>query len=145
MAIVVQLEVAARLVAQPGGREYGYLSVLTQLSMQPGIALRIPPGAFRPPPKVSSALVRMHPHAGRGRAAELAIDDEQLFLHFVQACFAQKRKTLVNNLRAMLPAGTAEELVKTADLPADVRAEQLGLQQLARLFCLREQWKAENK
>src|SRR4029077_20477902 len=57
--IVIQAEVAFRLVARPGPRDYGYLSVLTQFFSRPVIALKLPPGAFRPPPEVRSALVSM--------------------------------------------------------------------------------------
>ena len=63
--IVVQLEVAARIVARPGRRDYGYLSVASQFYTNPEIVLRIPPGAFRPPPRVASALLRMTLPGGR--------------------------------------------------------------------------------
>src|SRR5713226_6763646 len=83
--IVIQLEVAARLTAHPGTRAYGYLSVLTQYYAKPEIVLRIPRGAFRPPPKVTSALVHLRLP---GERAGLDIADGTKFLEFVQACFA---------------------------------------------------------
>jgi len=131
IAAVVQLEVAERLTARPGRRAYGYLSVLTQFYAQPAIIFRIPPGAFRPPPQVSSALVRMRLP---GKRRTLGLSDEKLFLAFVQAVFAQKRKTLVNNLRTFLPAGEAARLAGELKLPPKARAEELTLEQLAELF-----------
>jgi 16S rRNA (adenine1518-N6/adenine1519-N6)-dimethyltransferase len=129
--IVIQLEVAARLVARPGRRDYGYLSVLTQFYAQPEIALRIPPGAFRPPPKVASALVAMHLP---GERAGLGVRDEAEFLRFVQRCFAQKRKTLANNLRRLASTNRVQEVLTTCGLKPAARAEELRLEQFASLF-----------
>jgi len=129
--IVIQLEVAARLVARPGRRDYGYLSVATQYFTRPEILFRIPPGAFRPPPKVASALVAMQ--VPGGRAAE-KIRDEEKFLRFVQTCFAQKRKTLANNLRGAATPGETQALLATMALGAKARAEELTLGQFASLF-----------
>ena len=137
IAVVVQLEVAARLVAKPGGRDYGYLSVLTQFYMQPELVLRIPPGAFRPSPKVTSALVVMRPP---GASAGLHIADDSRFLRFVHACFAQKRKTLANNLRSLLPSSLqARQLIESVGLAHNARAEQLSIARFADLFHNREQ------
>src|SRR5262249_34168604 len=94
--IVIQAEVAFRLVARPGTRDYGYLSVVTKCFSRPTIALKLPPVAFQPPPEVGSALVSMKLP---GENARLELQDGGLFLDFVKQCFAQKRKTLVNNLR----------------------------------------------
>lgn len=129
--VVVQLEVAARLAAHPGRREYGYLSVATQYFTRPEIVFRIPPGAFRPRPKVASALVAMRLPGPR---AELGIKDEGAFLRFVQGCFAQKRKTLANNLRAFLPAGRVEAALAGSGIIAKARAEELTLLQFVSLF-----------
>jgi 16S rRNA (adenine1518-N6/adenine1519-N6)-dimethyltransferase len=128
--IVIQLEVAARIVAHPGRREYGYLSAACQFYARPEILLRIPPGAFRPPPKVASALVRMNLP---GERAKLAIDDDQGFLKFVGVCFGQKRKTLRNNLRRFA-ANRITEALAGCGLRADARAEQLSLPDFAKLF-----------
>ena len=130
--IVIQFEVAVRIVAQPGRREYGYLSVVSQWFGRPEIAFRIPPGAFRPPPKVASALVSFRMPGAR---AKHSIDDENAFLEFVKECFAQKRKTLRNNLRGRLGART-EELLREASLSPSARAEQLTISQFAALFRL---------
>ena len=129
--IVIQLEVAARIVARPGGRTFGYLSALCQFYANPEMLFRIPPGAFRPPPKVSSALVRLRLP---GQRARLGIEDEPAFLKFVQACFSQKRKTLRNNLRALVSLERAEAVLAACGIGPSVRAEALSLDQFAKLF-----------
>src|SRR4029077_5190099 len=88
--LVVQLEVAERMTARPGSRDFGYFSAFTQFYSRAEILLRIPPGAFQPPPKVSSALVALHLP---GERTKLGISDEAGFLRFLKVCFAQKRKT----------------------------------------------------
>jgi len=129
---VIQFEVAARIVAPPGRRDYGYLSVVSQWFSRPEIAFRIPPGAFRPPPKVASALVSL---GLPGQRAQHPLDDENAFLNFVKECFAQKRKTLRNNLRQRLGTRT-EEVLRGAGLSPGARAEELSVAQLAALFTL---------
>jgi 16S rRNA (adenine1518-N6/adenine1519-N6)-dimethyltransferase len=142
---VMQLEVAERLVSPPGHREYGYLSVATQFYSTPRIAFKIPPGAFRPPPKVDSALVTLN---FPGDGADLNVPDAAAFMEFVQLCFAQKRKTLVNNLRTkfakpeLSPKGASAnyagvdlpQLLRAASISPTARAEQLTVSQLAALF-----------
>jgi 16S rRNA (adenine1518-N6/adenine1519-N6)-dimethyltransferase len=130
--VVIQFEVAARIVAPPGRRDYGYLSVASQWFGRPEIAFRIPPGAFRPPPKVASALVTFDMP---GIRAKNPIDDEPAFLDFVKECFAQKRKTLRNNLRGSLGDRT-EGILLEAGLNANARAEELSVDRLAALFQL---------
>ncbi len=129
--IVIQWEVAARIVARPGRREYGYLSAACQFYAKPEIALRIPAGAFRPPPRVTSALVHM---TMPGERASLGIGDERRFLEFVQTCFGMKRKTLRNNLRGMATEERVRGAMEAAGLRGDARAEQLTLGQFAALF-----------
>lgn len=134
--IVIQLEVAERIAARPGpsssagGRNYGYLSVACQYYAQPEIALKLPPGAFRPPPKVDSALVSM---TIPGERTALAIDDDEAFLEFVRLCFAQKRKTLRNNLRAVAPDNIIRRAIAECGLPEDVRAERLSVKEFVLL------------
>jgi 16S rRNA (adenine1518-N6/adenine1519-N6)-dimethyltransferase len=132
--IVIQLEVAQRIVARPGRREYGYLSAACQFYAEPKIALRLPPGAFRPPPKVDSALVAMTMPGERGRLGINGASEEQRFLEFVQTCFSQKRKTLRNNLKAMASDERIHAAFALVGLSADARAEQLTLAQFAALF-----------
>jgi 16S rRNA (adenine1518-N6/adenine1519-N6)-dimethyltransferase len=129
--IVIQLEVAARIVAKPGSRAYGYLSAACQFYTRPEIVLRIPPGAFRPPPKVASALVRMDLP---GERAKLRVSDDARFLKFVGVCFEQKRKTLRNNLRAFTKGEQLEQTLAACRLRPDARAEQLSLAEFAQLF-----------
>ncbi len=128
---VVQWEVATRIVARPGRREYGYLSAVCRFYTQPELVLRVPPAAFRPPPRVTSALVCM---TLPGERATLAVSDEKRLLDFVQTCFVQKRKTLRNNLRAIAPDARIQAALIAAGLRPDVRAEQLSLAQFAALF-----------
>ena len=123
---LVQAEVAARLAASPGGRDYGYLSVLTQLHARPRILFEVARTAFRPAPKVDSAVVLLEP---RDAAEEWNIPDKASFLRFASACFQHKRKTLRNNLA---PAYGRERLDAMAE--GRLRAEQLSVPQLAALY-----------
>jgi 16S rRNA (adenine1518-N6/adenine1519-N6)-dimethyltransferase len=129
--IVIQLEVAARLTALPGGKQYGYLSVATQFYSKPTFALRLPPGAFRPPPEVASALVSLK---FPGESANTHIEHPEKFLDFVKMCFAQKRKTLANNLRARCAPEQVREILGGMKLREDARAEQLSVAQFAALY-----------
>jgi 16S rRNA (adenine1518-N6/adenine1519-N6)-dimethyltransferase len=129
--IVIQREVAYRLVARPGTRDYGYLSVLSQYFSGPFIALRIPPGAFRPPPKVGSALVSMKLP---GEHVRLASEEESGFFDFVKRCFAQKRKTLLNNLRTIASTEEVHKFLTERKLKPAVRAEELTLHQFVELY-----------
>ena len=129
--IVVQHEVALRLAAQPGNRDYGYLSVLTQYFSRPELVLEIPQGAFRPPPEVCSALVTLR---FPGERAKLPQVDEDAFLEFVKVCFSQKRKTLVNNLKSRVEPELARAVLANLKLRADARAEQLSVANLGAIF-----------
>jgi 16S rRNA (adenine1518-N6/adenine1519-N6)-dimethyltransferase len=122
---LVQAEVAARLAANPGSRDYGYLSVLAQAQACVERLFEVPAAAFRPQPKVESAVVHLTP---RDAASEFGITDVRAFLRFASACFRHKRKTLRNNLAGAYP----KEIVDT--LPeGKLRAEQLPVAELARL------------
>ena len=131
--VIVQREVAERLVAKPRGSDYGYLSVLTQFHTEPELMFVVPRGAFRPAPKVDSALVRLAPPGAR---AKLQIADAQEFVRFLGACFRLKRKTLRNNLRPALPAARLQEALAEVELAPHARAEELPLGSLARLFAV---------
>ena len=123
---LVQAEVAARISAQPGTRDFGYLSVLCQVQAETETLFTVPADAFRPPPKVESAVVRL---TRRDMAAEWGISNVPAFLHFAQICFHQKRKTLRNNL------AQAYGTEKIEGLPEGrMRAEQLSVKELAALF-----------
>jgi 16S rRNA (adenine1518-N6/adenine1519-N6)-dimethyltransferase len=128
--IVIQHEVALRLVAQPGTRDYGYLTVLTQYYSRPELVLEIPRSAFRPPPEVGSALVTLRLPGERAKLPRL---DESKFLDFVKMCFSQKRKTLVNNLKLRVQPELIREALAKLNLRVDARAEQLSVSNLAAL------------
>lgn len=129
--IVIQWEVAQRLTAHPGNKSYGYLSVATQFYSRPELVLKLPRGAFRPPPEVDSALVTMRLP---GENAKLALENGESFLEFVKTCFAQKRKTLSNNLRGLAEPARVRELLEQLHLREEARAEQLSVAQLAGVY-----------
>lgn len=131
MFVIVQWEVAQRLVAAPGSRSYGYLSAFTQFYTRPKILFRIPPSAFRPRPAVHSALVRLTPP---GLGSHRPFADPRAFLRFLEQAFAHKRKTLLNNLRAYFPLARLTAALQSFPASLQVRAEQLSLEQLADLF-----------
>jgi 16S rRNA (adenine1518-N6/adenine1519-N6)-dimethyltransferase len=122
---LAQKEVAERIVASPGSRDYGYLSVSMQLSADIELLFEVPPAAFHPPPKVDSAVIRFLPH---NRAAELGIADRSAFLRFVSLCFRQKRKTLRNNLASHYGAAV------DAWPEAALRAEQIDIPAFAAMY-----------
>jgi 16S rRNA (adenine1518-N6/adenine1519-N6)-dimethyltransferase len=122
---LAQKEVAERITASPGSRDYGYLSVAMQLSADIELLFEVKPAAFHPPPKVDSAVLRFQPH---DRAAELGIAGRAAFLRFVALCFRQKRKTLRNNLAAQY--GAAVDGWPEAAL----RAEQIGIPVFAAMY-----------
>ena len=128
--LMLQREVADRLVAPPGGKEYGVLSVLIQHAAQVDMVLKLPPGAFRPPPKVNSALVRL-----RFRAPDPSVKDRKVFAAIVQAVFTRRRKTLANALLAyggssLLPPA---EALDRAGLDGRRRPETLSIAEFATL------------
>jgi 16S rRNA (adenine1518-N6/adenine1519-N6)-dimethyltransferase len=129
--LMVQREVADRIVAAPGSRDYGLLSVTVQMYGPVEPLFTLPPGAFSPPPDVHSTVFRWR---FASRFAELGVDNEG-FLRFVRQAFAQKRKTLANNL---LAAGYHPEAVQialtSASIQSQTRAEALSIEELARLF-----------
>lgn len=131
--IVIQWEVAARIAATPGHREYAYLSAFCQYFAHPEIVLRIPPGAFRPSPKVNSALVAM---TLPGERAHLGIRNDGAFLKFLQNCFSQKRKTLRNNLKNVFSDSQITHALAACNLTPKSRAEELSLPQFAKLYHL---------
>jgi 16S rRNA (adenine1518-N6/adenine1519-N6)-dimethyltransferase len=129
--IVIQLEVALRLTAQPGNKLYGYLSVATQFYSRPEFVLKLPPSAFRPPPEVASALVTLRLPGPGGRAG---LDDPGAFLEFVKLCFGQKRKTLANNLKPLAEPQRIRDLLRELKIREDARAEQLRIAQFSSIY-----------
>jgi 16S rRNA (adenine1518-N6/adenine1519-N6)-dimethyltransferase len=130
--IVIQDEVALRLTAAPDSRDYGYLSILTQLYTRPEYVFPIPREAFSPPPDVASALVTLRLPGERAKLA-LSAKDEDAFLNFVKLCFSQKRKTLANNLRSLAKPDDVRDALAVQHLRSDARAEQLTIAQFAAL------------
>ena len=132
--LMVQREVADRIAAPPGSRNYGLLSLTVQMYGPAQELFTLPPEAFSPPPDVYSTVFRWR---FAPRFEELGVE-EATFLRFVRQCFAQKRKTLGNNLRAagVLPERLAAALSQAAISP-QARAEALSIESLAALWrCL---------
>ena len=130
IVLLVQREVADRLAAQPGNSEYGLLSATAQLYARVEKMFTLPPGAFSPPPKVHSAVVRL---TIASRVEGLGVP-EAGFIEFLKKSFGQKRKTLWNNLKSEYePAALRTALEKSGVRPT-VRAEALSLEQSAALF-----------
>jgi 16S rRNA (adenine1518-N6/adenine1519-N6)-dimethyltransferase len=119
---LVQREVAERIAAGPGSRDYGYFSVAVQARAEVEKLFIVKPAAFKPPPKVDSAVIRLTPRP------HPAVTDLPAFLRFAGLCFRQKRKTLRNNL-----AGEYARELLDAQPEAPLRAEQLTVQQLSYL------------
>jgi 16S rRNA (adenine1518-N6/adenine1519-N6)-dimethyltransferase len=137
--VMIQREVADRVAAQPGSRDYGLLSVTAQLYARVEKLFTLPPGAFSPPPQVHSTVLRLT-MAPRFDELGLAASPEQpdlaeSFIQFLRICFAQKRKTLANNLRAAghVPDAIASALAASG-IPPLSRTEQLELPALAHLY-----------
>ena len=129
--LMVQREVADRITASPGSRDYGVLSATMQLYGVVQLLFTVPPSAFAPPPQVYSSVFRFHPQP---RFDELDVKPGE-FLPFLRTSFAQKRKTLVNNLRHSGYRGEAvADALSVAGLNATVRAEAVGLPQMAAVF-----------
>ena len=126
MCFMVQKEVALRLTAQPGEKPYGQLSVWLQLHYQTELLFDVAPGSFSPPPKVDSSIIRMQPHEN----PPVEVTNKEQFHKFIEAAFAQKRKTLRNNLKKILSA----EQMQTAGIDPSRRAETLTLKEFAALY-----------
>jgi 16S rRNA (adenine1518-N6/adenine1519-N6)-dimethyltransferase len=125
--IMVQREVADRIAAEPGSRDYGLLSATTQLYARVEKLFTLPPAVFSPPPQVHSSALRI---AMAPRLEELHVE-EAPFLAFLKLAFAQKRKTLLNNLRGQYPDPAVRAALKSAGLRADVRAEAVPLEKMS--------------
>jgi len=130
--LMLQREVADRLVAPPGTKEYGVLSILIGRAADVETVLKLPPGAFRPAPKVLSSLVRLH-----FRAPRPAVLDDAVFDRVVQAVFTRRRKTMSNALRALDAAWPTRlapvEALAAADIDGSRRPETLSIAEFARL------------
>ena len=128
--LMLQKEVADRLVAKPGSDDYGALAIQVALLADADRILSLPPGAFRPPPKVKSAVVRL-----RFRDPTVDVGDRSTFEKLVRGLFLQRRKTLANALKPVADAAgrSAAELIELARVDASRRPEALTLDDMARL------------
>ena len=125
MHFMLQKEVVERMAAPPGSKVYGRLSVMLQAYCTVTPLFTVPPGSFRPAPKVDSAVVRLVPRAGD----TIAIRDRMRFAAIVRAAFGQRRKTLRNALSGAMDAGA----IAAAGLGPGARAEQLSVADFVRL------------
>ena len=132
VVVMIQKEVAERLCAKPGGKEYGAISIATQYYSNPEIIKHVPAGAFIPAPKVDSAVVCMDILD----SPSVNPKDEKLFFKLVKAAFSQRRKTLVNALSGSGAFGSKEEIIKAIEelgFSLTVRGEALSIEEFCRL------------
>ena len=132
ITVMIQREVARRICAAPGSGDYGAFSVYCQYYTNPEILFEVEPACFLPPPKVTSAVVRLVP-----RPAWPEVDDPAHFFRVVRAAFAQRRKTLLNSLAASLEGAPDRtrlaQAIEGCGLPAGIRGERLSIPQFAQL------------
>jgi 16S rRNA (adenine1518-N6/adenine1519-N6)-dimethyltransferase len=130
IVLMVQREVADRIAASPGTRDYGLLSATAQLYAGVEKLFTLPPGAFSPPPKVHSAVLRltMAPQVESLHVPEAA------FIDFLKLSFGQKRKTLWNNLKSQYQPKSLRDALEKSGVKPTVRAEALSLEKSAALF-----------
>ena len=129
IVVMVQKEVAERLTAQPGGKEYGAISVFCNYYAETEMITKVPAGCFVPAPKVDSAVVRLRPR----KTPAVSVKDEKIFFRTVKAAFAQRRKTLLNCLASAFSADkeTLSELMRSAGIEPSRRGETLSLSEFA--------------
>ena len=128
LVVMVQKEVALRMVAQPGTKDYGALSVAVQYYTEPDIVLDVPPKSFLPAPAVTSSVIRC---VLRDKPP-VDVIDEKLFFRVVKAGFAQRRKTFVNTMKTTgLSKDRIEELLAKANIDGQRRGETFTLQEFA--------------
>ncbi len=133
ITIMVQKEVADRMQALPGSKDYGALSLAVQYYAKPEIVANVPPNCFMPRPKVGSAVIRLC----RYENPPVYVEDEKLMFQVIRASFNQRRKTLANGLsnsgEIHLDKESIQECIQSLGVPAAVRGETLTLQQFATL------------
>ena len=131
IAVMIQKEVGDKLLSRPGEDGYGPLAILCQYLCEVRRALDVPAACFTPPPKVDSSFMVLE----RRETPLCAVADEALFMKLVRGAFVMRRKTLVNNLMSAFALSREEATgcLERAQLPAQVRAEALSIEELARL------------
>lgn len=127
ITITLQREVAERIVAQPGNKDYGLLSITMQYYSNPKIKFIIPAGAFRPVPKVDSAVV----HIDILDKPKMDVFDEKLFFKVVRASFSRRRKTILNNLKNLEP--NIKEILSIFGINSGIRAENLTIEDFGKI------------
>jgi 16S rRNA (adenine1518-N6/adenine1519-N6)-dimethyltransferase len=127
VTIMAQREVAERIVASPGGKEYGVLSLMARYYSRPSLKFIVPKGAFRPVPKVDSALV----HLEINEEPPVKVPDEKLFFRIIKTAFSQRRKTLSNALKPV--TAETKQLLTLAGIDPGRRAETLSIEEFAHL------------
>jgi 16S rRNA (adenine1518-N6/adenine1519-N6)-dimethyltransferase len=130
LTLMLQREVADRVAAQPGNSEYGLLSATAQLYTRIDKLFTLPPGAFSPPPKVHSTVVRL---TMEPRLEKLDVPEEA-FIRFLRLAFGHKRKTLWNNLKSEYDSRLLRSAMERAGVRANVRAEALSLEKTAAVY-----------
>ncbi|WP_302226485.1 16S rRNA (adenine(1518)-N(6)/adenine(1519)-N(6))-dimethyltransferase RsmA [Veillonella magna] len=128
LVVMVQREVAERMVAQPGTKAYGALSVAVQYYTEPSIVMDVPPRAFMPAPEVTSAVICCRLR----EKPPVEVVDEKLFFRVVKAAFAQRRKTFSNTMKTTgLDKETIASVLAKANIDGARRGETFSLQELA--------------
>lgn len=127
MTLTIQKEVAERIVAKPGGKDYGVLSIGAQFHTEPELKFIIPKEAFRPVPKVDSAVI----HMKMLKEPPVSVLDKALFFRLVRASFSQRRKTLSNSLKAF--GGDIRDVLLRTGIDPGRRPETLSLEEFARI------------
>lgn len=130
LVIMVQREVADRIVAKPGGSEYGLLSATVQLYSRVEKLFNVPAGAFSPAPKVQSAVLRL---TLAPQFEKLGVPEEE-FIDFLKLSFGQKRKTLPNNLKGKYSPASLKAALEKSRIKPNVRAEAVSLDKMAELY-----------
>jgi 16S rRNA (adenine1518-N6/adenine1519-N6)-dimethyltransferase len=130
MVVMVQREVAERLAASPGSRDYGLLTATARLYCRVEKLFTLPPEAFNPPPKVHSSVLRL---SIAPQLEHLGVPDAE-FQDFLRLSFGQKRKTLWNNLKSSYDTQSLTQALRRAGVQPSVRAEALSLEKMAALY-----------
>ena len=134
LVLLVQREVADRIAAKPGSSDYGLLSATAQLYARVEKLFTLPPTAFAPPPKVHSAVLRLTLDPQHKELGLISDKHNDGFIDFLKLSFAQKRKTLWNNLKSSYPESQLRAAMNKAKVKPVARAETLTLEQSAALF-----------
>ncbi|HMK43959.1 MAG TPA: 16S rRNA (adenine(1518)-N(6)/adenine(1519)-N(6))-dimethyltransferase RsmA [Dissulfurispiraceae bacterium] len=127
MTLTIQKEVAERIVAPPGGKDYGVLSLAVQYRAVPSLCFTVAREEFRPVPKVDSAVLRMDMRV----KPPVEVSDEKMLFRVIKTAFAQRRKTLSNALKPLVPE--SRDILLKAGIDPQRRAETLSIEDFARI------------